>query len=328
MTDRGRLLRRLVPPRLRLGGDLQEGSEKVPRRSARHAAPLQWPATAAGRTPPPRAPRRRHSTSLLPVLRCCRSEVSAPRRRAAKRRARRARRGGWRRGRGRARSPPAASAGSPPGQARRRHHPSRPPLKAGRRSRRSCREAAAGDRTGEAQRVAADGGSGRAAARPGKRLARAARRRSRAPATSKEEFWTPNFRGRRDRMSLLVFLLLTRPGGGTGGAEASPPRVRARGAAPEPTCWRRRGATPGAEARNTGSRRLMARLQGSSRASILAPSSSPATSRGSGLEARANGPIRRRVARKHPTRPRQRRRGWRRPPSPSLREWRAPRGST
>ena len=48
-------------------------------------------------------------------------------------------------------------------------------------------------------------------------------------------------------MSLLVFLLLARPGGGTGGAEASPPRLRARGAAPEPTCWRRHGVTPGAE---------------------------------------------------------------------------------
>ena len=47
-------------------------------------------------------------------------------------------------------------------------------------------------------------------------------------------------------MSLLVFLLLARPGGGTGGAEASPPRLRARGAAPEPTCWHRHGATPGA----------------------------------------------------------------------------------
>ena len=47
-------------------------------------------------------------------------------------------------------------------------------------------------------------------------------------------------------MSLLVFLLLARPGGDTGGAEASPPRLRARGAAPEPTCWHRHGATPGA----------------------------------------------------------------------------------
>ena len=43
-------------------------------------------------------------------------------------------------------------------------------------------------------------------------------------------------------MSLLVFLLLARPGGGTGGAEASPPRLRARGAAPEPTCWHRHAA--------------------------------------------------------------------------------------
>ena len=47
--------------------------------------------------------------------------------------------------------------------------------------------------------------------------------------------------------ALVVFVLLSRPGGGTGGAEASPPRVRARGAAPEPTCWRRHGAAPGAE---------------------------------------------------------------------------------
>ena len=43
-------------------------------------------------------------------------------------------------------------------------------------------------------------------------------------------------------MSLLVFLLLARPGGGTGGAEASPPRLRARGAAPEPSSRRGRGA--------------------------------------------------------------------------------------
>ena len=47
-------------------------------------------------------------------------------------------------------------------------------------------------------------------------------------------------------MSLLVFLLLARPGGGAGGAEASPPRVRARGAALEHACGRRHGATPGA----------------------------------------------------------------------------------
>ena len=50
-------------------------------------------------------------------------------------------------------------------------------------------------------------------------------------------------------MSLFVLALLARPGGGRGGAEASPPRVRARGAALEPTCWRRHGATPGAERR-------------------------------------------------------------------------------
>ena len=48
-------------------------------------------------------------------------------------------------------------------------------------------------------------------------------------------------------MSPLVLVLLARPGSGTGGAEASPPRVRARGAALEPTRWRRHGATPGAE---------------------------------------------------------------------------------
>ena len=48
-------------------------------------------------------------------------------------------------------------------------------------------------------------------------------------------------------MSLLVFLLLARPGGGSGGAEASPLRVRARGAALEHACCRRHGATPGAE---------------------------------------------------------------------------------
>ena len=50
-------------------------------------------------------------------------------------------------------------------------------------------------------------------------------------------------------MSLFVLALLARPGGGGGGAEASPPRVRSRGAALEPTCWRRHGATPGAERR-------------------------------------------------------------------------------
>ena len=50
-----------------------------------------------------------------------------------------------------------------------------------------------------------------------------------------------------DSMSPLVLVLLARPGSGTGGAEASPPRVRSRGAALEPTCWRRHGATPGAE---------------------------------------------------------------------------------
>ena len=48
-------------------------------------------------------------------------------------------------------------------------------------------------------------------------------------------------------MSLFVLALLARPGGGGGGAEASPPRVRSRGAALEPTCWRRHGTTPGAE---------------------------------------------------------------------------------
>ena len=50
-------------------------------------------------------------------------------------------------------------------------------------------------------------------------------------------------------MSLFVLALLARPGGGRGDAEASPPRVRSRGAALEPTGWRRHGATPGAERR-------------------------------------------------------------------------------
>ena len=48
-------------------------------------------------------------------------------------------------------------------------------------------------------------------------------------------------------MSLIVLAFLARPGGGAGGAEASPPRVRARGAALEHACCRRHGATPGAE---------------------------------------------------------------------------------
>ena len=71
--------------------------------------------------------------------------------------------------------------------------------------------------------------------------------------------------------------------------------------------------------RDAGSRRLRARLQGSS-TSFLTPRSSLATS--SGGEAWATGPIRRRAARKHPTRPRPQRRGWREPPSSSRREWR------
>ncbi|EOD05389.1 hypothetical protein EMIHUDRAFT_199086 [Emiliania huxleyi CCMP1516] len=47
-------------------------------------------------------------------------------------------------------------------------------------------------------------------------------------------------------MSLLVSLLLARPGGGSGGAEAPPLRVRAHGAALEHACCRRHGPTPGA----------------------------------------------------------------------------------
>ena len=79
--------------------------------------------------------------------------------------------------------------------------------------------------------------------------------------------------------------------------------------------------------RDAGSRRLRARLQGSSTTSILTPRSSLATS--SGGEAWATGPIRRRAARKHPARPRPQRRGWREPPSPSRREWRSsPRSPT
>ena len=50
-------------------------------------------------------------------------------------------------------------------------------------------------------------------------------------------------------MSLFVLAFLARPGGGRGGAEASPPRVRSRGAALEPTCWRTPGAELGAERR-------------------------------------------------------------------------------
>ena len=48
-------------------------------------------------------------------------------------------------------------------------------------------------------------------------------------------------------MSLVILLLLARSGGDTGGAEASPRRLRARGAAPEPSRWRGHDATPGAE---------------------------------------------------------------------------------
>ena len=47
-------------------------------------------------------------------------------------------------------------------------------------------------------------------------------------------------------MSLLVLALLARPGGGSGGAEAPPLRVRAHGAALERACCRRHGTTPGA----------------------------------------------------------------------------------
>ena len=47
-------------------------------------------------------------------------------------------------------------------------------------------------------------------------------------------------------MSLEVSLLLARPGGGSGGAEAPPLRVRAHEAALEHACCRRHGPTPGA----------------------------------------------------------------------------------
>ena len=48
-------------------------------------------------------------------------------------------------------------------------------------------------------------------------------------------------------MSLVVLTILARPGAGTGGAEASPPRVSARGAALEHACRRHHGATPGTD---------------------------------------------------------------------------------
>ena len=47
-------------------------------------------------------------------------------------------------------------------------------------------------------------------------------------------------------MSLVVSLLLARPGGDSGGAEAPPLRVRAHEAALEHACCRRHGPTPGA----------------------------------------------------------------------------------
>ncbi|EOD20433.1 hypothetical protein EMIHUDRAFT_101799 [Emiliania huxleyi CCMP1516] len=47
-------------------------------------------------------------------------------------------------------------------------------------------------------------------------------------------------------MSLVVSLLLARPGGDSGGAEAPPLRVRAHEAALEHACRRRHGPTPGA----------------------------------------------------------------------------------
>ena len=50
----------------------------------------------------------------------------------------------------------------------------------------------------------------------------------------------------RISMSLVVSLLLARPGGGSGGAEAPPLRVRAHEAALEHACCRRHGPTPGA----------------------------------------------------------------------------------
>ena len=52
---------------------------------------------------------------------------------------------------------------------------------------------------------------------------------------------------KKKKYAQLVLVLLARPGDGTGGAEAPPPRVRVRGAALEPTRWRRHGATPGPE---------------------------------------------------------------------------------
>ena len=50
----------------------------------------------------------------------------------------------------------------------------------------------------------------------------------------------------RISMSLVVSLLLARPGGDSGGAEAPPLRVRAHEAALEHACCRRHGPTPGA----------------------------------------------------------------------------------
>ncbi|EOD06926.1 hypothetical protein EMIHUDRAFT_218635 [Emiliania huxleyi CCMP1516] len=51
-------------------------------------------------------------------------------------------------------------------------------------------------------------------------------------------------------MSLVVSLLLARPGGDSGGAEAPPLRVRAHEAALEHACRRRHGPTPGAVRRD------------------------------------------------------------------------------
>ena len=85
-------------------------------------------------------------------------------------------------------------------------------------------------------------------------------------------------------MSLLVFLLLARPGGGTGGAEASP----------------RRGVekTPGA-GRGVEKTQSEAQMQLHNELS-----DAKKLSGNGGGEAWATGPIRRRAARKHPARPR------------------------
>ena len=67
----------------------------------------------------------------------------------------------------------------------------------------------------------------------------------------------------RISMSLVVSLLLARPGGDSGGAEAPPLRVRAHEAALEHACCRRHGPTPGAG-------RRVGQAFGESEASIFA----------------------------------------------------------